>query len=833
MVETQSDHSTLSGPLNMLRRFLPLAMSVVLLAAGASVFRLSLSLGQPFPGFALMWRKEEKLFAVGHLTPLQYPGMVAGMEINDRILCLGGYHPHPEGAIYALDKRYNDIDCPNGEISFADLYRAQFTKSESPSIDILIDRGAGIQMVKEVPLVPFTIFMLVDALLPPLAVGLMLLGLAAVVFAAGSRKETNLVFATFALIVAAFFIGHGFSIIISDKWVFAPKMAILLAVPWMPLASAVLVHLVSIFPEREGREDRVTQWARAARGPYYALCFAFVCIGILSYIYKDQPIGILLDEPYLMFVAASMIFAMFWAILMLFQTSTRSSSVKTRRQSRLLLFGFTMMGLSMLPYGIYFFTSGTTGITAISLAPYLALGFVAVAAYAILRYQLFTSRTQVLTGLLVLIFSILIANIVYLVMRQQTSYVPIWVATLLASAGLVTRKGPTSFFTRLLRREALEYDRVVHFNQQVTGQTHVASLMKLSTQSFKDLLDADQVTVLLANADTHEFDLFQDGDPAGRLLLPADVVDFLRAHPQPHYANSPLMNKYHGQLSSVSPVAINVWIPLVEREQVVGMVGLGQRWMGELYDEQDLQLLAILGRQLAMTVLTSRHVDRLEATSRLILEAQEKERLKIARELHDTILQFLLVLTYGLDDLKSPQSDAAFEIERWQDRISVQADGLRGLLAYLRAPETLVQQGLEPALQTWLQGASAETSAQLTWHLSAEAAQGLDSKAQIAIYRVIREAVYNSIKHGQVSRIEVVLERVEDQICFSVEDDGRGFDLDRAQMGKEKGYSSLRDMRLYVESVGGVLKIDATPELGTNIKGGIPRSIESYHMNSP
>ena len=74
---------------------------------------------------------------------------------------------------------------------------------------------------------------------------------------------------------------------------------------------------------------------------------------------------------------------------------------------------------------------------------------------------------------------------------------------------------------------------------------------------------------------------------------------------------------------------------------------------------------------------------------------EERERLKIAREIHDTILQFLLVLTYGLDDTRERHPEVAVELEGWQDRISQQAAELRSLLAYLRAPELLVQHGLQ------------------------------------------------------------------------------------------------------------------------------------------
>ena len=265
-----------------------------------------------------------------------------------------------------------------------------------------------------------------------------------------------------------------------------------------------------------------------------------------------------------------------------------------------------------------------------------------------------------------------------------------------------------------------------------------------------------------------------------------------------------------------------LWVPMVDRGQAVGLLGLGPRWTGELYDEPDVQLISILAHRLALAILNTRQFERLQTMSRLVLQAEENERRKIARELHDTVLQFLLVLTYGLDDLRERQAAQADEIERWQDRISTEASQLRDLLSYLRAPELLVQQGLIPSLCSWLKQTRQVTATVIDAKLDEEIEPLLATEAKVTIYRVCREAVNNAVKHAQANQIRVRLGQEGQRVVLVVEDNGQGFDVAQALEPKAKGYSSLQDMRIYIESMGGRLEVRSTPGMGTTIDAWVP-----------
>ncbi len=188
----------------------------------------------------------------------------------------------------------------------------------------------------------------------------------------------------------------------------------------------------------------------------------------------------------------------------------------------------------------------------------------------------------------------------------------------------------------------------------------------------------------------------------------------------------------------------------------------------------------------------------------------------------DTILQFLLVLTYNLDDLRERQAELAPEVERWQDRISAEAGQLRDLLSYLRAPELLVQQGLIASLKAWIDRTRQDTAIAIQTDLATDAERVVSVEVQVTLYRVFREAIRNAVKHSSGRYIKAQLCLEGDHVRFSIQDDGVGFDVAQALQAGSRGYSSLLDMRIYVENVGGRLDIRSAPGKGSLIEGQVP-----------
>jgi hypothetical protein len=150
MIETNAGSSPrrLTFALRLLRRFLPVAMLVVLLVGVGGAGRLALWLGEPFPGFALVPSKEIKVWTVIWSTPPHWPGITAGVQINDRILCIDGYLPTRSTVPYELDPRYQSVECPQGEQLYADLFRMLYARPERTA-DLLVDRDGTLTTVMD------------------------------------------------------------------------------------------------------------------------------------------------------------------------------------------------------------------------------------------------------------------------------------------------------------------------------------------------------------------------------------------------------------------------------------------------------------------------------------------------------------------------------------------------------------------------------------------------------------------------------------------------------------------------------------------------------------
>jgi len=148
-------------------------------------------------------------------------------------------------------------------------------------------------------------------------------------------------------------------------------------------------------------------------------------------------------------------------------------------------------------------------------------------------------------------------------------------------------------------------------------------------------------------------------------------------------------------------------------------------------------------------------------------------------------------------------------------------------LSYLRTPETLEQRGLVASLNQLFDEMRRQTTTRLECNLDPQAEPVLSTEAKVALYRMLREAVHNALKHAHAQQIALKLNLEGKRVVFSVRDDGQGFDIAVALKSIEKGYSSLQDMRIYIESIGGRLEVSSTIGRGTMIQGWAPTMMAS------
>lgn len=216
--------------------------------------------------------------------------------------------------------------------------------------------------------------------------------------------------------------------------------------------------------------------------------------------------------------------------------------------------------------------------------------------------------------------------------------------------------------------------------------------------------------------------------------------------------------------------------------------------------------------------------EELRRLSRQILSAQEEERKRISRELHDVIAQTLTGINLRLASLKKEASintqglDA--NIERTQRLVEQSVDIVHRFARELR-PAVLDDLGLVPALRSYLKQFGVRIGIQ-TRFVSGGKLESLDTTQRTTLYRVAQEALTNTERHARARSVSVTLRMYGNQICLKVTDDGKAFAVRRVMLARGRRGLGLLGMRERVEMVGGKLEIQSQSGSGTTVSACIP-----------
>ena len=221
--------------------------------------------------------------------------------------------------------------------------------------------------------------------------------------------------------------------------------------------------------------------------------------------------------------------------------------------------------------------------------------------------------------------------------------------------------------------------------------------------------------------------------------------------------------------------------------------------------------------------------ERAEAAHREVLRrlaaAEETERGRVSRELHDRLGQDLTALKLGLQILRKQGPSAiarrtsALKLEKLTDRL------MRDIhrLAWELRPAVLDDFGLEMALQRYADEWGALSGVPVDFHSQGVTAQRLAPELETALYRITREALANVFRHARARRVSVLLERRRDHISLIVEDDGRGFEaVEVLRTTATLGKLGLLGMQERATLAGGSVEIESSPGAGTTVFVRLP-----------
>ena len=285
----------------------------------------------------------------------------------------------------------------------------------------------------------------------------------------------------------------------------------------------------------------------------------------------------------------------------------------------------------------------------------------------------------------------------------------------------------------------------------------------------------------------------------------------------------------------IPPFWMTWWFRIGAAVVVVGAVAAFIRVRTLGLERRNRELLALEAqREQALTEARAAQHElhgtygRLRALTRQLEDAKEEEKRRIARELHDEMGQVLSAIKINLKALGRMPEGMPARAERIVDSIALVDEiigHVREMALDLRPP-LLDELGLVPALRAYAEGQSMRTGIAISVEANADADR-LSPETAIAAFRIVQEAVHNTLRHAAARHVTVSVRRDATRLQLSVHDDGRGFDVEealrRAATGRHLG---LRGMRERVEALGGHLTIESASGQGAEVRASVPLAQE-------
>jgi signal transduction histidine kinase len=262
-----------------------------------------------------------------------------------------------------------------------------------------------------------------------------------------------------------------------------------------------------------------------------------------------------------------------------------------------------------------------------------------------------------------------------------------------------------------------------------------------------------------------------------------------------------------------------LYVPLMVRGRPIGIViAHDKQGATPAFSEDDLRLAESLGSRAAIAVDLSERVSR--DSVRRVVEAQELERARLARELHDETGQALTSILLGLKPLErtAESAEARTALESVRELVISTLQDVRRLAVELR-PSALDDFGLVPAVERLTETFREQSGLRVDLETQL-GEERLPSEAETTLYRVIQEALTNVVKHSAAKRVSILLQRKNSAVVAVVEDDGAGFDPSDTRADA----IGLSGMRERVSLAGGRLQVESSPGGGTTVVAEVPSS---------
>jgi signal transduction histidine kinase len=252
----------------------------------------------------------------------------------------------------------------------------------------------------------------------------------------------------------------------------------------------------------------------------------------------------------------------------------------------------------------------------------------------------------------------------------------------------------------------------------------------------------------------------------------------------------------------------------IEQNSLLALVGGSGASVSQAFLEAVKDLVSA---SLKRTELHQRLTSKERQRSRLLqalLHAQEEERGRISRDLHDQIGQALTAILLGLD--KAIGEPEPQQLKQLKDLTSITLGDVRRIAMDLR-PSLLDELGLEAAIKRYAREIHERYALEIS--VFVRLPRRLSHEEETVLYRVVQEAITNVVRHAEAQRASVVVTASNKHVQLVVEDDGHGFDPGALTPGEQLGITGMRER---IELLGGSFRLESAPARGCAVFARLP-----------
>jgi signal transduction histidine kinase len=356
----------------------------------------------------------------------------------------------------------------------------------------------------------------------------------------------------------------------------------------------------------------------------------------------------------------------------------------------------------------------------------------------------------------------------------------------------------------------------------LVSETDLQRLLDLVCTRLRELIDARVVMIGLplpsgrvrvAAADGEGADAFV-GIELGETSKSARVLERRRSERIDSILDDPEVDP---QFTRQVGAKAGLYVPLLAGPRALGVIVAHDKLGRDArFQDEDRRLAETFAARAAAAVALSQRVAR--DALRRVVDAQELERRRLARELHDETGQALTSILLGLRTVEEARSQDELRnaVEEVRELVRSTLHDVRRLAVELR-PKALDDFGLEAALERLTSSFAEQTGIEVDFQTVLPDGR-LPPEVETTLYRIVQEALTNVVKHARASRVSVLVTSKGSSVTAVVEDDGAGFQPERIR----EGGLGLLGMRERVALVGGRVDVESRPGAGSTLVAEVP-----------